>query len=238
MKLAILIPTYNEAKNIEGVIRAVTKYVPTADVHIIDDNSPDGTAMVVEGLMREFPQIKLKKRAGKLGLASAYLGTIMDLLRTGSYDLFLTMDADFSHHPKYILEMLKKIETNDVVIGSRYTKGGGIRNWPFRRLFLSYFGNLYARTILHTPFRDMTAGFIMMRGDFLKRVDLKKINATGYAFLMELKFYLYQRGARVAEVPIIFTDRTQGDSKISSNIMKEGLVIPWKMTFSRKYYRS
>jgi dolichol-phosphate mannosyltransferase len=235
MRLAILFPTYNELENIDEIIRATIEQVPEADIHVIDDNSPDGTASIVEKLVSEFPQIHLRKRLGKLGLASAYLDTILELMRQDKYDLYLTMDADFSHNPRYILGMLEKIETNDVVIGSRYVKGGEIKNWPLRRLCLSYFGNLYARAILLTPFRDMTAGFILMRSDFLKKIDLRKIHASGYAFLMELKYYLFRKGARIIEVPITFTDRMRGDSKISGNIMKEGLVLPWRLIINRRY---
>ena len=234
MKLAILIPTYNELRNIGSIIEGTAQIVPDADIYVIDDNSPDGTAQMVENLTKKFPQVKLRKRAAKLGLASAYLGAITDILPKNVYDYFLTIDADLSHHPKYIPDMLKEIKENDLVIGSRYVKGGGTRHWPLRRRFLSYFGNLYARTVLGLPFNDMTSGFMMFRANILERIDLDNISAEGYAFLIELKYYLYRAGARIAEVPIIFIDREHGNSKISSSVIREGLLLPWKIVWSRK----
>lgn len=234
MKLAIIIPTYNEAQNIPILIRRIRAVGIPATIIVVDDGSPDGTASRVRELQTNDRDIILKERPAKLGLASAYLDTIGEI--ASGYDVFLTMDADLSHDPVYITAMLSEIKSNDVVIGSRYVRGGGIRNWPFRRKFLSFFGNLYVRTVLGVSVHDMTSGFMMIRRDFLMRAQLEKIRASGYAFLFEMKFYFIMLGARVTEVPIIFTDRVNGDSKISSHILREGILMPFRIARNRPFY--
>ncbi len=228
MKDFIVTPTYNERNNIRTLVEKIFSLYPTINVMVVDDNSPDKTADVVRELQGKFPNLYLRERSGKLGLASAYLETFRHLLDTHS-DIrsIISMDADLSHDPVVIGTMLKEIETHDLVLGSRYVKGGGIQNWQLWRLMLSRGGNLYARIVSGIPINDLTTGYQCFRADLLRHKLLQKVTATGFAFLMEIKMFSHGLGAKIKEVPILFKNRIDGTSKISNHIIYEGLIVPW-----------
>ncbi len=222
----IIIPTYNERDNIAKLIEQILCLPILVDILIIDDNSPDGTGSIVEELQKQNPRLHLLKRSGKLGLGTAYIEGFQIALEQ-NYQFIITMDADFSHDPKYLPELIAGLANYDLIIGSRYIKNGGVKNWPFKRRFLSRMGNFYAKTILNTPINDNTAGFMAIKISALQKIDLNRISGKGYAFLMELKYALFKNNAKIKEEPIIFVERILGKSKISSNIIKEGLLMPW-----------
>ncbi|MDR2344256.1 MAG: polyprenol monophosphomannose synthase, partial [Spirochaetaceae bacterium] len=244
MKLLIAIPTYNEAENIERFIKAVFESLQSATdngnvaaggeggggaVLVVDDNSPDGTAGIVEKLTAQYPErLYLLKRSGKQGLGTAYLAAFDWGLGRG-YDVFLEMDADFSHNPSYIPTMLKEIERHDVVIGSRNVSGGGVEGWSALRNFISKGGSLYARLVLGCTIRDLTGGFNMWTKNALEKIDLSGIISKGYSFQVEMKFRAYSAGCRVKEIPITFVDRKLGRSKMSKKIFVEALFNMWKI---------
>lgn len=225
-KTLIITPTYNERENIAKLIPLIFQLPVEVDVLVIDDNSPDQTGALVKQLQNQYPHLKLIERSGKLGLGTAYILGFKQALAWG-YDYIITMDADFSHDPKYMPDLIRNLADNDLVIGSRYIKDGGVKNWPLKRRFLSRLGNLYAKIILHTAVNDNTAGFMAIKTGFLRQIDLNTIRGQGYAFLMELKYIFFVRGAKIKEMPIIFVERILGESKISSHIIKEGLLMPW-----------
>lgn len=222
----IIIPTYNERENIAKLIEQILYLPILVDILIVDDNSPDGTGKIVEDLQINNPRIKLLNRSGKLGLGTAYIEGFKIALAQ-NYQFIITMDADFSHDPKYLPQLVDDLKNFDLIIGSRYIKNGGVKNWPLKRRLLNRLGNLYAKTILNTPINDNTAGFMAIQIEFLQKLNLDKINGKGYAFLMELKYALFNNGAKIKELPIIFVERILGKSKISTNIIEEGLVMPW-----------
>lgn len=233
-KTVILIPTYNERENIERLIPEI--YVLHGDVSIvvIDDNSPDKTGKAVRILMQRYPTLSLLARPGKQGLGAAYKEGMTQVLQDPEVAFIMTMDADGSHAVEYIAALRKAGQTNDLVIGSRYVKGGGIENWERWRYFLSRWGNFYARTITGLPLQDMTAGFMHIRTDVLRKVDFSHMRASGYAFLMEMKFRIaHTLHGSVIEVPIVFKSRREGESKISNHIIREGLKTPWLIRFRR-----
>jgi dolichol-phosphate mannosyltransferase len=230
LNLLICIPTYNEIENIERFIPAVFAHCPPeAHILVIDDNSPDGTAVAAEQLAGQYPgRLHLLKRPGKQGLAQAYLAAFDWGLARG-YDVFLEMDADFSHNPRYIPEMLEKIETHDVVIGSRNIKGGGVEGWTPLRNGISKGGSFYSRVLLGCPMKDLTGGFNMWRKSALEKIGLTTIISRGYSFQIEMKYKAFLAGCSIAEIPILFTDRKQGTSKMSQKILLEALVNIWKI---------
>lgn len=230
MKSLIVIPTYNEKDNIALLIAEIEKYVST-DILIIDDNSPDGTALVVKELQKTKPHLYLIERPGKQGLASAYLRGFQYAIDK-NYDAVFEMDADFSHNPKYLPVFLEKIKENDLVIGSRYIKGGGVQNWSRFRMFISKGGNLYARLILFCPIHDITGGYKCYKVETLKKIDLSKITSEGYSFQIETDYLFYKNGFKVAEIPIIFEERREGQSKMSKKIFIEALKQVWKFRFT------
>ncbi len=234
-KIVICLPTYNERENVALIIPEIFSVVPEhTHVLVVDDNSPDGTAEVVRELMKQYPRLDLYSRARKEGLGRAYVAAFQRVLGDASVEGIMTMDADGSHAAEYLPEIIKQGENSDVVIGSRYTRGGGIENWEQWRMYLSRFGNIYARLLTGIPARDLTAGFILMRASALRTLDLAKIGASGYAFLIDLKFQLSRiPGIRFYEVPIIFKSRREGESKISGHIIREGLRTPWRLFFQR-----
>lgn len=234
-RTCILLPTYNERDNVDPIIRAIFALVPDIHIMVIDDNSPDGTADVVCALSSEFSNLRLLSRPKKEGLGKAYLDGFGRILANGSFDAILTMDADFSHHPDYLPEILAQGASHDVVVGSRYTSGGGVEGWELWRRMLSGWANFYCRAITGMPLRDCTAGFIFLRTDMLRKLDLGGIRMSGYAFLMELKYALWRAGARFAEVPIVFRCRRSGESKISSHIIGEGVLAPWRLRLRGKF---
>lgn len=234
MRFVIAIPTYNEAENIGPLIKEIYKELPEAEVLVVDDGSPDGTSMIVKEFMRSFSTLLLLERKGERGFAGAYRAAFGKVLRESNADFIITMDADFSHHPRYLKKMLEKAPSCDVVIGSRYISGGTVKNWGLRRRFLSRAGNWYARNILGLPIRDVTSGFTCVRASFLEKIPWSYTAAEGYAWLIEMKTLFYRNGARILEIPIIFEERRRGASKISRNIIVEGLIYPFKLKFSRR----
>lgn len=230
VKSIVVIPTYNERGNIEKIISAVLTAAPEIHILIVDDNSPDGTSGLVEAMMLKDPRIRLLKRAGKLGLGTAYCEGFRLALDWG-YDYIMEMDADFSHNPEDVPRFLEELKTNDVVIGSRYSNGVNVVNWPLRRLILSYGANLYTRIITGMPIKDATGGFKGFRAEVLKKIDFSQIHSNGYAFQIEMNYRLWKAGAKMKEIPIVFIDRTSGTSKMSRSIVYEAVFLVWKMKF-------
>ncbi len=230
MKTRIIIPTYNECENIIPLIDEIFRIMPN-DVRIlvVDDGSPDGTGEAVRSYTLKDSRVALLERSEKLGLGSAYQTAFRRVIDEGADEVILTMDADFSHHPRYIPALVRACETHDLVVGSRYVHGGTIERWELWRRLLSWGGNLYVRLITGLPIRDCTAGFSCMRIDFLRRVPFGMINAGGYAWWFSLRMMFFRLDARITEIPITFTDRRLGNSKISTHIIYEGLIEPWRI---------
>ncbi|MBD1208944.1 MAG: polyprenol monophosphomannose synthase [Ignavibacteria bacterium] len=228
MKILIIIPTYNESDNIRAIAGEIFDVYGGLDILVVDDNSPDGTGGIVRDMQLEDTRVHLLERSGKLGLGTAYCAGFLWAIERG-YDVVFEMDADFSHDPKEIPNFLRAIESADVVIGSRYSTGVNVVNWPMQRLLLSWFANLYTRLITRMPIYDATGGFKCFRTDILRGVDLTKIRSNGYAFQIEMNFKLWKRGARMLEIPIIFVDRRSGVSKMSKNIIWEAAWLVWKL---------
>jgi dolichol-phosphate mannosyltransferase len=225
----VILPTYNERDNIGAIVSRLFAQFPDFRVLVVDDNSPDGTADAVRSLRQTFPRLDLLFRPRERGFGSAYVAGFRHVFDTALDGAVLMMDADLSHNPAHIPAMLKRIETCDVVIGSRYTGGGGVVGWELWRRALSRMGNAYVRAITRMPFRDCTSGFILIRADLLRRLDLSGISSSGYAFLAELKHALWRSGARIDEIPITFRNRAGGESKLSSHIVTEGIKAPWRI---------
>jgi dolichol-phosphate mannosyltransferase len=234
LNTCILLPTYNERDNIGEIISRLFALFPDFRVLVVDDNSPDGTAEAVRSLQKDFPRLDLLFRPRERGFGSAYVAGFRRLIETGSSGAILMMDADLSHDPAHIPAMLREIGTCDVVIGSRYTGGGGVAGWAVWRRALSRAGNAYIRAITRMPFRDCTSGFILIRSDLLLRLDLSGVSSSGYAFLMELKYALWRSGARIREIPIVFRNRAGGESKLSGHIVREGIKAPWKVRLKER----
>lgn len=232
-KIFIVIPTYNEAKNIGQLLEDIFVQLPEVSVLIVDDGSPDNTALAVREKMRKFKNIYLLERSGKLGFASAYLTAFREIISRDRVDFIITMDADFSHNPVYLPILISTAKSSDVVIGSRYTKGGGIKNWGIARRVLSRVGNFYARMVTGLPIKDVTAGFLCLRVSFLQKNPWQDMHAQGYAWLMELKMLFYRKQGRISEIPIIFEERRSGLSKISNSIIAEGILYPWLLRFAK-----
>lgn len=223
-KNLVVIPTYNERENILDIIDATLKLNPAFDILIVDDGSPDGTGQVVNEQISKNPnRVFLLERSGKLGLGTAYI-TGFKWAKEKGYEYICEMDADFSHNPEDLVRLQAACEDGaDVAIGSRYIKGVNVVNWPIGRVLMSYFASFYVRLITGMPFRDSTAGFKCYKRSVLEKIDLDKIHFIGYAFQIEMKFNAWKRGFKVVEVPIIFTDRTKGVSKMSKGIFKEAI---------------
>jgi dolichol-phosphate mannosyltransferase len=229
----VIIPTYNEAKNISRLLDRLLSVKPLVDVLIIDDGSPDGTAEYVRTAMAAHPErVHLIEREGKLGLGSAYVRGFRYALDR-SYQYICEMDADFSHNPDDVPRLVEKVMKGeaDVAIGSRYSKGISIVNWPLRRLILSYCANLYARYITGIPIKDTTAGFKCIRRKVLENINLNNIKSNGYAFQIELHFRAWKAGFKLAEVSIIFREREEGVSKMSKAIVREAVWRVWALKF-------
>jgi dolichol-phosphate mannosyltransferase len=233
----VVIPTYNECENITHIIKAVLNLPERFDVLIVDDSSPDGTADIVTVVSAQFPnRVHLEVRKEKAGLGTAYLHGFRWALDR-DYQFIFEMDADFSHDPADLPRLLEPVKTGqaDVTIGSRYIKGVNVVNWPMSRVILSYFASKYVRFILRLPVMDTTAGFKCYHRKVLERINFKKIRFVGYAFQIEMKFTAWKMGFRIKEVPVIFTDRTVGESKMTSGIIKEAvlgvLLLRWKSIF-------
>lgn len=211
----VILPTYDEAENVVPLSHDVLAVDPSLEILVVDDNSPDGTADLVEEARRGEPRLHLLRRPGKLGLGSAYLAGFRFALDHG-YERILTMDCDGSHHPRHLPAILAAMTDHDMVIGSRYVPGGGIVNWPRRRQALSAFANFYARLLLRLPVNDITSGYRCYRREVLEAVDPFGVRASGYSFLQELCWRVHRGGFRIGEVPIVFEQRTRGVSKIDS----------------------
>ncbi len=226
----IIIPTYNESDNIEKLLDLISRTDPAAHVLIVDDNSPDRTYEIVERLMQtSYPgRLFLLKRAGKLGLGTAYIAGFKWALAR-DYDYIFEMDADFSHDPKYLPAFLAAIEKHDLVLGSRYVPGGGVKNWGLLRKIISRGGSLYARTILGLSLRDLTGGFKCFRRQVLESIDLDAVKSNGYSFQIEMTYRARCKGFRICETPIVFEDRTAGKSKMSRKIFLEAVLMVWKL---------
>ena len=233
MKTRIIIPTYNEAENIIPLMTELLRAM-SQDTRILvaDDGSPDGTADLVRDYAAKDRRIALMTRPQKLGMGSAYRAAFRRVLDEGGDDVVVTIDADFSHPPAVVPELVRACETHDLVIGSRYVPGGAIEHWELWRRLLSWGGNLYVRMIIGLPIRDCTAGFSCMRTDFLRRVPFERVQPSGYAWWFTLRMMLARRGARIAEIPITFTERRLGQSKINAHVIYEGLIEPWRIRFT------
>ncbi|MGB3465802.1 MAG: polyprenol monophosphomannose synthase [Cyclobacteriaceae bacterium] len=240
----VIIPTYNEKENVENIVRKVFSLPVDFDVLIVDDGSPDGTANIIkrlqeEPLIREKNRLRLIERKGKLGLGTAYI-TGFKYAIANSYNYIFEMDADFSHNPEDLIKLLSACEIDgyDMAIGSRYVKGVNVVNWPMGRVLMSYYASKYVKIVTGMPFADATAGFKCYSRRVLETLNLDKIRFIGYAFQIEMKFNAWKIGFAIKEVPIIFTDRTKGESKMSSGIFKEAVfgVIEMKLRSLFKKY--
>lgn len=237
----VIIPTYNEKENAEKIIRKVFSLPLQFDILIIDDNSPDGTASIVRSLIAEFPdRLFLEERQGKLGLGTAYIHGFRWALNR-HYQYIFEMDADFSHNPEDLTRLHEACSLNgaDLSIGSRYIKGVNVVNWPMSRVLTSYFASTYVRMITRMKIRDTTAGFKCYSRKVLEAIDMSKIRFVGYAFQIEMKFVSWKLGFNIVEVPIVFTDRTEGQSKMTKGIVKEAVigVINMKLCSLFRTYR-
>jgi dolichol-phosphate mannosyltransferase len=232
-KTCVILPTYNEKENIEPILKSIFKVAPNVSVMVVDDNSPDGTAGIVELLKNQYPNLSLMRRARKEGLGRAYIDAFKKVLSEGAVEKIIMMDADFSHSPSYLPKMIEESENYDVVVGSRYVEGGKTVGWELWRRLLSRGGNFYARIITGMPIRDLTGGFNLINKNFLEKINLEDFDASGYAFMMELKDVLFRGGARFKEIPIVFKNRVGGESKISNHIIKEGVMAPWRMRLKK-----
>ncbi len=231
MKDIIILPTYNECENIGNIVPQIFTLCPGIHILVADDSSPDGTVDVVRNLQERYSNLSLISRPVKDGLGRAYINAFNSVLQDPDIRTIIMMDADLSHQPKYLQEMIQKSHIYDVVIGSRYVKGGSTSGWELWRRILSRWGNFYCRIITSIPIRDCTSGFSVVNADLLRRIDCSKMDASGYAFTIELKYMMYKAGATFHEVPIEFVNRVGGESKMSGHIISEGIIAPWKMRF-------
>ncbi|MDA9325267.1 polyprenol monophosphomannose synthase [Flavobacteriales bacterium] len=225
-KNLVIIPTYNEKENIEKIILKVFSLAKKFDILIVDDGSPDGTASIVKNIQFKFPDsLYIEERTGKLGLGTAYIHGFKWALKN-NYDYIFEMDADFSHNPDDLIKLLDacSLSNGDVSIGSRYINGVNIVNWPMSRLLMSFFASKYVKIITGMPVQDSTAGFKCYKKAVLQKINLDKIQFVGYAFQIEMKFTAWKYGFKIIEVPVIFTDRQEGNSKMSSGIFFEAFI--------------
>ena len=228
MKTLVISPTYNERKNIKTFIDAVLIDNPSFHLLIIDDNSPDGTSDKIRELQLEYENLHLEVREKKLGLGTAYIFGFKWALDR-KYDHIVQMDADLSHNPKDLAMMVKNLDVNDLVIGSRYINGISVVNWPLRRLMLSYGANTYSRMITGMPIMDGTGGFKAWKSEVLKNIELDSVRSQGYSFQIEMNFRAWIKGYNLKELPIIFSDRTIGQSKMSKKIVYEAIFMVWRL---------
>lgn len=230
MDKVVIIPTYNEKENIEKIIRKVMSLNGGYHIKIVDDGSPDGTALIVKKLQEEFSgKIFLTERSGKLGLGTAYILGFKWALNQG-YEYIFEMDADFSHNPNDLERLYKACKDGaDIAVGSRYVRGGSVKNWPLNRIFISYGASVYTRLITWMPVKDCTAGFVCYTKKVLATIQLDEVQFVGYAFQIEMKYRAWKAGFKIKEVPIEFVDRTEGVSKMSKGIVKEAVFGVWKM---------
>ena len=230
-KALVISPTYNEKENIEKLIGEILAQNLWLDILIVDDNSPDGTGQLVEDLRKTIPQLFILHREKKEGLGRAYIAGFKWALAQG-YEYIFEMDADFSHQPKYLKDFLAAIKDCDLVIGSRYIKGGGTQGWGKIREFISRFGCFYAKIILGLKIKDLTGGFKCYRSRILAAIDLDQVQSNGYMFQIEMTYKASQKGFKIKEIPIIFIDREQGKSKFNRKIIWEAIINCWKLKFN------
>jgi dolichol-phosphate mannosyltransferase len=228
MKTLVIIPTYNESDNIERIVPIVLEKDPSIHVLIVDDNSPDGTGRIADSMSRENDRILVIHRQSKAGLGTAYLTGFKFALQKG-YDLIFEMDCDFSHDPKYLPHFLQAIREADLVLGSRYISGVNVINWPMSRLLLSYFANVYSRIITGLKVKDATGGFKCFRRQVLEAIELDRVKSNGYSFQIEMSYRAWKKGFRIKEIPIVFEDRKEGQSKMSKKIVREAIWMVWRL---------
>jgi dolichol-phosphate mannosyltransferase len=229
----VVVPTYNERDNLPNLVRAVLAR-DGYRLLVVDDASPDGTGQIADDLAREFPgRIDVMHRTGPRGLGRAYIDGLRAAIADGRADLICQMDADLSHNPEYLPALAEGAATHDVVIGSRYLNGVSVVNWPLHRIFLSAFANKYIRAVTRLTPRDCTSGYRCWRREALARLPLAGMVSDGYAFLVEMLYEATRHGCRIGEVPIIFVERAQGHSKVSTPVLLESLVIPWRLLLRR-----
>lgn len=232
MKRLVILPTYNEAKNIVKTIDMLLALDISLDILVVDDNSPDGTGDLVKSHYQEF--VSVETRPTKDGLGSAYVFGFNWALKH-NYDLIVQMDADLSHDPKEVPGMFALLSENDLIVGSRYYGGLRVINWPVRRLYISYFANLYARLITGVPIKDLTAGFKAWKSDTLYLINFNECSSQGYCFQIETSFRAYQKNCKIKEHPITFTDRTVGESKMDKSVVMEAILKVWLFGFWRLF---
>lgn len=236
-KTLIIIPTYNEKENVRAMVAQVLPQAPGIEILIVDDGSPDGTGDIVAEIQKTEPRVHLLRRAGKQGLGTAYIAGFKWGLPRG-YDFLMEMDCDFSHDPNSIPDFLKAIQDADLVLGSRYKDGIRVVNWPLSRLVLSKGASYYVRMITGLPVADPTGGFKCFRRAVLEAIDLDSVRSNGYAFQIEMTYKAWMKGYRVREIPITFTDRYAGQSKMSGGIVREALAVVWMLAGAHKFRRS
>jgi dolichol-phosphate mannosyltransferase len=227
-KSLVIIPTYNESDNVENMLTALNGLYPELSVLVIEDGSPDGTAAIVKKYQATHPNVHMIERQGKLGLGTAYITGFKWALEKG-YEFVFEMDCDFSHDPKDIEALLAAAQTCDLAIGSRYIGGIRILNWPMKRLLLSYFASIYTQIITGMKIQDATGGFKCFRASTLRQIDLNKIFSNGYSFQIELNYKTWKKGLKLQEVPITFSERREGQSKMSRKIIYEAVWAVWRM---------
>ena len=232
MNSIIIIPTYNERENIEALVERILELNLGLSILIIDDNSPDNTGKIADELSRKYKQVEVIHRLKKEGLGTAYIQGFRYCLERG-FEYIFTMDADFSHNPNYLKDFLDRINGFDMVVGSRYTNGISVVNWPLKRIILSLFANNYVRYITGMPLTDCTSGFNCFRKRVLENINLDRITSQGYSFLVEIKYHVFKYKFRITEIPIIFVERREGQTKMSLKEMLEACFIPWKLRFGR-----
>jgi dolichol-phosphate mannosyltransferase len=231
-KSLVIIPTYNERKNIQILTHQILELYPNMDILVVDDNSPDGTGDFIKEMGFKDKRIRLIQRPRKMGLGTAYVAGFKYMLEN-NYELAIQMDADFSHDPTEIKTFIELTKENDLIIGSRYIQGVNVINWPMRRLLLSYFANMYTKVITGLPVNDCTGGFKCFKREVLASIDLDSVKSNGYSFQIEMNYRTWKNGFKIIETPIVFTDRTEGHSKMSKQIVYEAVFMVWKLRFSR-----
>jgi dolichol-phosphate mannosyltransferase len=232
MKIMVIVPTYNERQNVAELVPRVLDQDPGIEMLIVDDGSPDGTGEYLDGIAAKDGRVHVMHRPSKMGLGSAYVQGFRAALAAGA-ELIVQMDADFSHDPAVIPELVAKAREYDVVLGSRYITGANVVNWPLRRLFLSYFANVYTHIVTGLPVRDSTGGFKCFRRRAIESLDLTAVRSDGYSFQIEINFRCWRKGFSIVEIPIVFVDRHSGTSKMSRRIVWEAMWLTWRLRLER-----
>jgi dolichol-phosphate mannosyltransferase len=231
MNVLIVTPTYNERDNLPALAEGILKH-DGARMLVVDDGSPDGTGAIADALAAQHPgRIEVMHRTGPRGLGRSYVDGLLHAIREGRAEFICQMDADLSHNPEYLPDLVRAAEGNDLVIGSRYLRGVSVVNWPLHRIFLSAFGNRYIRMITSLSTSDCTSGYRCWRREALARMPIAEMVSDGYSFLVEMLYEAHRRGLRIGEVPIIFIERRLGQSKLSGNVLLESLIMPWRLVF-------